>query len=106
MYVVVRKDLQLGSQAVQASHVLVEFCYEHPIIAEEWHKKSKYLVYLSARDEKHLEDLIFKCKLKEIKYSIFKEPDIGNSITAIAFEPSHQSSKLLSNLPLLLSEYK
>jgi hypothetical protein len=100
--VVVRQDLQPSYQAVQAAHAGIQFQYDHPEIAREWHEKSKYLVHLSARDINHLEDLIFKANRKDIKYSIFREPDIGNEITAVAFEPSEASRKLLSSLPLNL----
>lgn len=104
MYVVVRQDLHQSYQAVQAAHAGIQFQHEHPEIAKEWHEKSKYLVHLSARDEQHLEGLIFKSERKGIKISVFREPDIDNEITAIAFEPSKESSKLLSNLPLALKE--
>lgn len=102
MYVVVRQDLQQSYQAVQAAHAGIQFQHEHPEIAKEWHDKSKYLVHLSARDINHLEDLIYKANRNSIKHSIFREPDIDNEITAVAFEPSDASKKLLSNLPLNL----
>lgn len=102
MYVVGRKDLGQSYESVQTAHAGIQFQHEHPEIAKEWHDKSKYLVHLSARDLSHLEDLIFKANLRDIKISIFREPDIDNEITAVAFEPSEASRKLLSNLPLAL----
>lgn len=97
-----RNDIDFAYQSVQAGHAAIQFQHEHPEIAKLWHDKSKYLVYLSARDEEHLEDLIFKAELKDIKISIFREPDIDNQITAVTFEPS--ASKLLSNLPLAMKD--
>jgi peptidyl-tRNA hydrolase len=102
--VVVREDLPKSYQAVQAAHAGIQFQHEHPEIAREWHDKSKYLVHLSARDINHLEDLIYKANRRDIKISVFREPDIGNEITAVAFEPSDASRRLLSNLPLNLKE--
>ena len=102
LYVVSRADLSFGAQSVQGMHSGIQFQHEHPEIAKEWHDKSKYLVHLSARDEHHLQDLIFKAEHKNIKYSIFREPDIGNEITAVAFEPSDKSKRMLSSLPLAL----
>ena len=101
---VVRGDLQPSYQAVQAAHAGIQFQHEYPEIAREWHDKAKYLVHLYARDEQHLKDLIFKAECRNIKHSIFREPDIGNEITAVAFEPSREAGKLLSNLPLALRE--
>jgi len=47
-----------------------------------------------------------KFKKHNLKTTIFKEPDIGNEVTAIAVQPSEKSKKLTSNLPLALKEYK
>ena len=100
LYVVVREDLDINYQAVQAAHAGIQFQHEHPIIAKEWHNKSKYLIHLSIKDEERLSDLISKAQSKGIKVSVFIEPDIENQITAVAFEPSDKSKRLLSNLPL------
>jgi hypothetical protein len=48
-----------------------------------------------------LEKLVDKAKSKNISTSTFREPDIGNVITAIALEPSILSKKLTSGLPLM-----
>lgn len=48
-------------------------------------------------------DLIVKASLRGIKYTIFREPDINNEITAVAFEASNDARKLCSNLPLLVT---
>ena len=105
MYVAVRQDIDLGYQAVQAGHAAIQFQHDHPEIAKSWHDWSKYLVYVSARDEQHLKDLIFKSEIRNISTSIFTEPDIDDQITAVAFEPSIASTKLLSNLPLAFKSH-
>jgi len=84
-------------------HAAIQFQHEHSDVAKEWHDKSNYLVFLSTRDLNALDKLIYKANCKDIKHSIFREPDIGNVITAVAFEPSKASSKLLSSLPLALN---
>jgi len=43
--------------------------------------------------------------MENIKYSVFKEPDIDNQVTAIALEPSDLTRKLCSNIPLALKEF-
>lgn len=105
LIVITRRDLSPGSQAVQACHAAVEFQYEHPKIAKDWNTNSKYLVFLSVKDERALHFFLEKIKFYELKYSIFTEPDIGNQLTSIAIEPNVITQKLTSNLPLALKEY-
>jgi len=52
-------------------------------------------------NEQQLHSLIENAERKGIKYTIFKEPDIDNQITAITLEPSELSRKLTSSLPLI-----
>ena len=104
--VITRRDLDPGYQAVQAAHAAIEFQHEHSNIAKEWNKNSKYLVFLSVPTEQSLLDLLEKIKKERLKFSLFKEPDIGNQVTAIAVQPSEKTKKLVSNLPLALKECK
>ena len=39
-----------------------------------------------------------------VKHTIFREPDINNEITAVAFEPCETSRKITSSCPLLGKE--
>lgn len=98
---VTRRDLSLPYQAVQSGHAGINFQQDHPKLARNWFTNSNYLVFLSVKDETELEKLIFKANLKGITISIFREPDIGNEITAVAFEPCSKSKRLTYGLPLL-----
>lgn len=88
----------------QGIHSSIQFTFEHPEIAKEWHK-DPYLAVLSVQDENSLKHLIKKAKEKGIKMSIFREPDIDNAITSIALEPSDATRRLTSSLPLALKEF-
>ena len=101
---VTRRDLAPGYQAIQSSHALVQFVFEHSEISKNWFK-DPYLAQLSVENEDSLNLIIYKLQQSNIKYSIFREPDIDNQITAIAIEPSDKTRRLLSNLPLMLKEY-
>lgn len=102
---VTRRDLTAGSQSVQSSHAAIQFIFEHPEISSIWFK-DPYLAQLSVENEDSLKNLIHKLQKANIKYSIFREPDLDNQITAIAIEPSEKTRKLVSSLPLMLKEYK
>lgn len=95
--------MSLGYQAVQAAHALRQFVAEHPEKDKEWFENSNYLGLLSVSNEEALQFLITQAIDKEIKFSVFREPDIDNQITAIALEPSAKSKKLCAKLKLALS---
>ena len=104
LIVITRRDLTPGYQAVQAAHAAIEFQHEHPEIAKEWNTYSKYLIFLSVENEKELKRFLQKIQIRDLKYTTFTEPDIGNQLTAIALEPSDESHRLTSHLPLALKE--
>lgn len=92
-----------GYQAVQSTHALRQFTAEHPERDREWFENSNYLGLLSVANEECLHELVTQAELKGIKYSIFREPDIDNQITAVALEPGNKSKKLCARLKLALS---
>ena len=102
LYVITRADLEPGYQAVQSIHAAIQFKFEHPEISLNWFEKSNYLGLLSVANEEELIKLTQQAKELDISYSIFREPDIDNQITAIALAPGPKSKKLCSRLPLAL----
>jgi len=92
----------VGYQGVQSIHAAIQFAMEHPDINKEWFEKSNYLGFLSVANESELNKVIDKAICKGIQYSIFREPDIGNEITAIALAPGVKTRKLCSNFKLAL----
>lgn len=100
LVVITRRDLSEGYQAVQSMHAAIQFQHEHPEIAKKWHSNSNYLALLSTQDEDSLKDLIQKCQSRGLRFSVFTEPDIDDQITAISIEPSSETQRLCSSLPL------
>lgn len=90
-----------GQKSVQSSHAAINFCFEYRNKASPWWQDSNYLVLLEVENEKELGKLIDKCKMNLLDVSIFREPDLGNVITAIAIEPSEITQKLCRKIPLL-----
>jgi peptidyl-tRNA hydrolase len=102
LYVITRKDLSPGQQAVQSMHALRQFVADHPEQDKNWFEKSNYLSLLSVDDESALHKLIEKAAEHNVRFSIFREPDIGDRVTAIALEPGTLSKKICRNLKLAL----
>ena len=102
--VITRRDLSVGTAAVQSAHAAIDFQHQYYDDAINWHKTSNYLAILTVSDENALIDLIVKASLRGIKYTVFREPDLNNQITAVALEPSLKSKKLTSSLPLFGKE--
>ncbi len=78
LYVLVRKDLGSSYSAVQAGHAVAEFLLQYP---NTW--KNETLIYLGVT-EQQLNRWICELKYSKIEHVIFREPDIGNQITAVA----------------------
>ena len=99
--VVTRRDSSIGYQAVQAGHAAIQYQHEHTESSLDWDNNSNYLIFLTVDEENHLERLIANAQLKGITVSIFREPDLNNEITAVAFEPCDESRKLLGSTPMM-----
>ena len=102
LYLVTRQDIAPGYQAVQSCHVMRQFTADHPDRDGEWFTSSNYLALLSVADEAELMRLIVAAKDHGIRWSAFREPDVGGQITAIALEPHAKTAELCKGLPLAL----
>jgi peptidyl-tRNA hydrolase len=100
--VIVRGDLSSGYQGVQGMHAALQFAFENRDVFDDWHQTSDYLGFLSVANESELARVAEQAEERDIRFSVFREPDIDNQITAIALEPGTKSKKLCSQLPLAL----
>lgn len=100
-----RADLPAGLQAAQAVHAAVEFAVSDPGVATRWHQESNFLVIVSVPDEGALTELLLHAveKAGVQAYSV-REPDIGDELTAVAFEPGPGARRLCAELPLALRQ--
>jgi Peptidyl-tRNA hydrolase PTH2 len=86
-------------------HAAIDFCYQHPKVASEWQSQSNYLAVLSVPTERDLHSLIIKLEKRGILYTVFREPDLNNEVTAVAIEPHAELRKITGGFPLMLKEY-
>lgn len=94
LFVLIRNDIPLAYQGVQGGHAVAQWLLENP--QQTWN--NNILVYLKVKDLQDLQRWIFKLDLKQVKYSKFIEPDIGDEITAIA---TQADEKLFQKLNLM-----
>jgi len=98
IYTLTRTDISNGQQAIQAAHSLAQYIIDHnPHQIGEWENGS--IINLGLGSEKSLNRWIRKLKNKNIKFSIFREPDLSNQITSIAIL---DTGALFKGIPLLL----
>lgn len=102
LYLITRRDISPGYQAVQSCHAMRQFVNDHPEIDNVWFKQSNYIVLLSVESEKELAQLYVQALEKGIKSACFFEPDINDQMTAIALEPGIKSNNMCKKLQLAL----
>jgi peptidyl-tRNA hydrolase len=101
LFLISRRDLSQGQQAVQAAHALTEFLLNHQELARDWYGRSNTLAFLSVADERALGVLLRKARDRFTPVSAFREPDRQNELTALAIGP--EGKRLVRDLPLALS---
>ncbi len=101
LYLVTRADLSPGSQAVQAVHAMREFVAWYPELDKLWYERSNFLAFLVVPNEEALSRLLKQAEGRLIPVVGFREPDLGESLTAIAL--ASNAKGLVRRLPLALA---
>jgi hypothetical protein len=94
--------LSPGQQLAQAVHAAFEFSVDHPTLTEVWRRHSNYLVVVAVPDEAALLSLANRAYSAELRHTVVREPDYGNTVTAVVLDPGTAASKLCSSYPLAL----
>lgn len=100
LYIISHSDLPIDYQIPQSNHAAMEFAAKYPAEFYDWHKRSNSIINLNCKNELDLIKFGQKLSSRGIKFAEFREPDIGNELTAIAICPGSEIRKLCSNLPL------
>lgn len=103
LYVVVRNDLLPGLQISQSIHAKDDFTHEHPAEEKRWRDTSNTIIVLSGTSDQ-IYSVISKALTHDVKYSRFKEPDLGDQVTAVALEPGEKTVEIVRGLPLALRD--
>lgn len=98
MYILVNEKLTKSQRIPQASHAVAEYVFENSEDAdlEDWIKNDRTMVVLQANEE----------RMKILSYGLkskgFFDEDLGNMLTAVAFEPmtKKQGDKYFSEMRL------
>ena len=93
LFVIIRKDLPLPHQAVQAGHAVAKWMLENN--GHEWNNST--LVYVTVEDLDHLTIWGMKLDSRLVKFSAFVEPDQNYEMTAIA---CYTETNIFSNLKM------
>jgi peptidyl-tRNA hydrolase len=91
-------------QVAQAVHAAISFATRSPELAARWHHESNFLVVVAVPDEGALMDLITAARAAGVSDYGVREPDLDDTITAVALEPGRGARRLCSQLPLALRE--
>lgn len=104
MYVITRDDLSPAYQAVQASHAVADFIFQHKDLANVWHNISNYIILLSVTNEADLCAVPKALRGLNISFTTFTEPDLGNELTAVAVSPGDKAEAFCRQFRLALRE--
>lgn len=105
LHLVVREDIPPGLQAAQLVHAATEFMSEYPEMAAAWRRDSNCVALLAVPDEASLKALAGRARIRAVT-SEFREPDLGNSLTAVAVSPTAGGRRVCGGLPLAFRDGK
>ena len=100
---IVRNDITNGQQLAQSIHAASEFAHKFPNQFNDWMTNSQYVVSLSADNEQHLKEVLTKLEWFGAHVVTFREPDMDNQLTSIAFYGTPKMMKITAHLKLALS---
>ena len=100
LYVIVRSDLPPGDIAAQTGHAVAAFARHHGLAFCTWFDGENNLVVVSVPTLGDLEALRLRVLAHGVLCCDVHEPDLGDSLTAIAADD--RIARLVSSLPLAL----
>lgn len=100
IYLVTHAELTVGHQITQTAHVIAELAVAHPEHFSKWHNLSQSIIVLQTPCSESLFELYVRAQDAMLAVEAFREPDLGDEITALAFLPHADNVRFLANLSL------
>lgn len=100
LYLVTRADLSAGQQAAQATHAAIEAARADTPAVRAWHLDSNTVVLVVVDGAPQLERLARQALIAGCEVHAFREPDLGDELTAIAMLGA-TAGRVCRGLPLL-----
>jgi len=105
LYIIVRDDLSPAQKAVQASHAAAQFQKEHPLAPwlngvmvlmqtnpnDDYYKRFQSPVFNKKEEYDPFQEYIKGCLYRPNFKTYWREPDIGNKLTAIAILSTYKN---------------
>ena len=99
LFVVVDQALPPGARLAQAVHGALAFAAEHPEVERAWRERSNTVAVLAC-DGGRLPLLLERAEIDAVPVATFREPDLGDRMTAVVLGPGARSRRLVRNFPL------
>lgn len=100
LYAVVREDLPEGLRAAQMAHAVAGIVQTMPTPTLEWQTSDNHLIVLGVRNEGRLHEVVNTLSRESVPHFLWHEPDLDDSLTAIASLPDPTRNDLFAHLPL------
>lgn len=99
------EQLRAGQQTAQVAHALADFARRRGDAFKQWHDHSNYIIALQVKSPLALEELYSRAHADGFDLIPFREPDLGDQLTALAFVPSKAVKPYLSSLRLAGTDF-
>ena len=84
----------------QSWHAGVDFSVKYPALTQLWHNASNNVVIVSVPNEAQVMALESVALSLGLKHHLVVEPDLDDSVTAIALEPGPIAKRMCARFPL------
>ncbi len=82
------------------AHAAIQFTLEWPQMTRDWNSASNNVVIIGVPDEGALGTIDARSVEEGIAATVVREPDLGDSVCAVALQPGIEARRICANMPL------